>query len=427
MNINDPGFDQDSTLLVPSGGRSGGLGRSVLPQMQNSTAASAVDLDSLAGMNPLVAAANPILCAIPPLREMLAHPDPNGLRDSLLEQIANFERNARKVGIPPENIMVARYVLCTFADESIAATPWGGTAEWLRNSLLVILHKETGGGEKFFQLLNKMAEDPAHNIDLLEFLYVCLSLGFEGRFRVIEGGKAQLETVRERLAELIKRQRGDYERDLSKQWRGEVTKRAKFSNFLPLGVAAAAVALVLAVLFVFYLFRLSAHADNVAFSGINPPKPVARIVVHRQAAPPRLAAFLTDEIAKGLVVVRDEANESLVTIRGDGLFDSGSADLKPEYEAIIYRITDALNKVPGQIIVTGHTDNIPSRSIRFPSNWYLSKGRAATVSGLLQSRLDAQRTISSEGRGDTEAITPNDTPANRALNRRVEIVLKVAP
>ena len=422
MSISDPGLDQDSTLIVPSGGR-GGLGRSV--QAQQGTA-SAVDLDSLAGMNPLLAAANPILCAIPPLREMLVHPDPNGLRDSLLQQISNFEKNARKVGIAPENIMVARYVLCTFADESIAATPWGGTAEWLRNSLLVILHHETGGGEKFFQLLNKMAEDPSHNIDLLEFFYVCLALGFEGRFRVIEGGRAQLESVRERLAELIKRQRGDYERDLSKQWRGEVTKNAKFSNFLPLGVATAAVAVLLAVLFVFYLFRLNAHADQIAFSSINPPKPVARTVVHQKAAPPRLAVFLADEIAKGQVQVRDEANESVVTIVGDGLFGSGSAEVKSDYEGIIYRITDAINKVPGQVLVIGHTDNVPSRSIQFPSNWYLSKGRAASVSRMMQSRIDAQRTISVEGRGDTEAIAPNDTPENRARNRRVEIVLKVA-
>lgn len=426
MNINDPEIDQDSTLVVTSGGR-GGLGRHVQAHLSRAATASAVDLDSLAGMNPLIAAANPILCAIPPLREMLVHPDPNGLRESLLQQITHFEKNARKVGVTPENILVARYVLCTFADEAIAVTPWGGTAEWLRNSLLVSLHRETSGGEKFFQLLNKMAEDPGHNIALLEFFYVCLALGFEGRFRVIEGGKAQLDSVRERLAELIKRQRGEYERDLSRQWRGEVTRRAQFSNLLPLGVAAAVVAVILAVIFVFYLFRLSGHADKIAFSSINLTKPVPKVVVHAKAAAPRLAVFLADEIAKGLVAVKDDTNESVVTIRGDGLFSSGSAELEPEYEAIILRIAEALNKVPGQVLVIGHTDNIPSRSIQFPSNWHLSKGRAASVTSLIQTRLTAQRMISSEGRGDTEAIAPNDTPANRALNRRVEIVLKIAP
>lgn len=426
MNINDPGFDQDSTLIVPSGGR-GALGRSVQAQYSQADAGLAVDLNTLAGINRIVAAANPILCAIPPLREMLVHPDPVGLRESLLQQLSNFVENARKAGVAPEDIMAARYVLCTFADESIAATPWGGTAEWLRNSLLVLLHRETGGGEKSFQLLNKLGDDPARNIDLLEFFYVCLALGFQGRYRVIEGGRAQLDALRERVAEIIKKQRGEYERDLSRQWRGELTKNAKFSNLLPLGVVSAAVALVLAVIYVFYLFRLNAHADQVAFANINPPKLIARAIVPQKAVPPRLAVFLADEIAKNLVVVRDDANESVVTIQGDGLFGSGSADLKPEYETIIYRITEALNKVPGEVVVIGHTDNIPSRSIQYPSNWYLSKGRAASVTRLIQTRLESQRTIVSEGRGDTEAVAPNDTPANRALNRRVDILLKVAP
>lgn len=422
--MDDPGFDQDATMLIPSGGRSGGLGRNVQAQISQTGTAFSVDLDSIAGLNQLVAAANPIFCSIPPLREMLVHPDPNGLRDIQLEQISNFEKNARKFGISAETIMVARYALCTFVDEAIAATPWGGTAELARNSLLVSLHREAAGGEKFFQLLNRMAEDPASNRDLLEFFYVCLALGFEGRFRIIEGGKAQLDGVRERLAELIKRQRGEYERDLSKQWRGEVTNTAKFGSLLPFWVSVAAVAMVLAVVYVFFLFRLSAHSDNVAFSSINPPKPIEK--VRQKNIPPRLARLLADDIAKGLVEVRDEANESVVTIHGDGLFGSGSTDLKPEYEIIIFRITDALNKVPGDIMIVGHTDNIPSRSIQFPSNWHLSRGRAVSVVRLIKSRLESQRTIVSDGRGENDPIAPNDSPANRAMNRRVEILLKVA-
>lgn len=424
MDINDPGLDQDATLLIPSGGRSGGLGAAI--QAPQASAAYSLDFDSLSGINPLVTAANPILCAIPPLREMLTHPDPGGLRESMLQRIAIFEKKAREFGIAPETIMVARYALCTFVDESIAATPWGGTAEWVRSSLLVTLHGETGGGEKFFQVLNRMGEDPASNIQLLEFFYVCLALGFEGRFRVTEGGKAQLDVVRERLAELIKRQRGVCERDLSKQWRGEVVSSTKVSNLLPFWVSVGAVALVLAVVYVFYLFRLSAHVDTVAFSGINPPKPVMHTQVRQKVQAPRLAAFLADEIAKGLVVVRDEANESVVTIRGDGLFDLGNADVKDVYKGLIDRISEALNKVPGQVMVVGHTDNIPSRSIQFPSNWHLSKARAASVAGLIKTRLAGQRAVIIEGRGDTEPIAQNDNQANRALNRRVEIVLKVA-
>jgi type VI secretion system protein ImpK len=374
-------------------------------------------------MNPLVIAANPIFCSIPRLREMLVHPDPNGLRETQLVQIADFEKSARKSGVSPETITVARYALCTFIDEAIAATPWGGTAEWVRNSLLVSLHGETGGGEKFFQLLNRMAGDPGQYIDLLEFYYICLALGFEGRFRVIEGGKTQLDGVREKLAEMIKRQRGEYERDLSKQWRGESVAASNFGSLLPLWVSVAAAVLLLVIVYVFYLFRLNAHSDMVAFASINPPKAAAR--ASQKNVPPRLSRFLADEVARGLVVVRDEVHESVVTVRGDGMFDSGSTELKPEYGPLLHKITDALNQVSGQIVVIGHTDNIPSRSIQYPSNWHLSKGRAVSVARLVKSRMADQRAVTSEGRGESEPVAANDSAANRALNRRVDIVLKV--
>ncbi len=417
--MNDSSLDQDATIYIPTGGRG-------VPRFASAAQNGAMlDFDSLTGINPLVAAATPIFCSIIPLRFMLTHPDPGGLRESQLLQIANFEKFAKNAAIAPEVIMIARYALCTFVDETVAATPWGG-ADCLRNSLLLSLHKEAGGGEKFFQVLNKIAEDPARNLVLLEFFYVCLSLGFEGRFRIISGGKAQLDSAREQLALLIKRQKGEYERDLSKQWRGEMTSVAKMDNLLPFWVTLAAVTLLLAVIFIFYLFRLNAHADQVIFSSVNPPKPVIKAVLQPVKVSPRLAVLLADEITKGMVQVRDEPLESVVTIPGDGLFDSGKADLKPVYEAIIYRITDSLNQVPGQIMVIGHTDNIPSRSVQFPSNWHLSKARAASVERLIKSRLAGQRTIVSEGRAETEAIAANDTPANRALNRRVEIFLKVA-
>lgn len=419
--MNDP--DQDATLIIPTGGRGE---RSVFnAHVRLSQAGAGVDLDSLTGINPLVAAANPIFCSIPSLRGLLTHPDPFGLRILQMQQISNFENNAHGLGIASENILVARYALCTFIDEAIAATPWGGTAELVRNSLLVSLHGETGGGEKFFQLLNRMAEEPDRNIDLLEFYYVCLALGFEGRFHVIEGGKSQLEVVRERLANLIKNQRGEYERSLSQQWRGEITSNAESGSLLPFWSLVAATALILTGVYAFYLFRLNAHSDRIVYSSVNPPKPAERILSRQKNISPRLTLLLADEIARGFVAVHDDVDESIVTIRGDGLFDSGSAELKHEYYWIINRITDSLNHVAGQVMVVGHTDNIPSRSIQFPSNWHLSRERAVSVARLIGTRLTGQRAITSEGRGETEPIASNGNPANRALNRRVEILLRV--
>src|SRR5574338_117498 len=82
--------------------------------------------------------------------------DPVALRDTLAEGVRAFERKAAQLGVESRNIIAARYILCTFLDETAAGTPWGGSGVWGRNSLLVMFHNETWGGEKVFQLMAKL-------------------------------------------------------------------------------------------------------------------------------------------------------------------------------------------------------------------------------------------------------------------------------
>ena len=124
--------------------------------------------------------------------------------------------------MPTEKIVAARYALCTLIDETATSTPLGASGAWAQQGLLALFHGETGGGEKFFQLLARLAENPQANLDLLELMYVCLEFGFEGRYRVTEGGQRQLEAIRQRLLMIIRKQRGEYERDLSPNWRGRL-------------------------------------------------------------------------------------------------------------------------------------------------------------------------------------------------------------
>jgi type VI secretion system protein ImpK len=90
---------------------------------------------------------------------------------------------------------------------------------------------------------------------------------------------------------------------------------------------------------------------------------------------------------------------------------------------LIQRIGDALKEVPGNVVVAGHTDNQRVFSARFPSNWHLSQARAEAVRDMLASRAGNPARFSAEGRGDAEPIAPNDTAANRARNRRVDITV----
>jgi type VI secretion system protein ImpK len=91
------------------------------------------------------------------------------------------------------------------------------------------------------------------------------------------------------------------------------------------------------------------------------------------------------------------------------------------------RIGEALDEVQGKILVTGHTDNVPVRSLRFPSNWHLSQERALSVMQVVGERVKAKGRLEAQGRADTEPRAPNDTPTNRARNRRVEVNLVLPP
>jgi len=118
-----------------------------------------------------------------------------------------------------------------------------------------------------------------------------------------------------------------------------------------------------------------------------------------------------------------EADKTTIRIRGDGLFDSGKAEVKPAFYGLLQQIGNELNKVQGQVMVTGHTDNVPIRTLQFPSNWHLSKARADSVVKILATTSATPGRFISEGRADNEPVAPNDTPQNRALNRRVDIIL----
>lgn len=391
---------------------------------------SDVDEGLISGANPLVAAANPLLDLIPQIRATSGHPSPAMLREHLVDEIRRFEQRAQQAGIGAETILGARYCLCTALDEAAALSPWGGGGVWSAHSLLVTFHNETWGGEKFFQLLAKLSQNPAPHRDLLTLLYFCLALGFEGRFRVADNGRTQLETLRVRLLQILRRSGVDYAPDLSPHWRDVPAQTQARRLPVPLWVCAALVAMI-GMMFYFALnWRLGGQSDTVyaAVSDLRPP--TVQIAAPRPPAAaekPRLEAFLAPEIREGLVTVRDEADRSVVVLRGDGLFDSGATTVRDRYLPVIARIADALNATQGNILVRGYSDDIPIRTVRFPSNWHLSQERADAVKNILDQRLTAPARVRAEGRGEADPVAPNDSPVNRARNRRVEITLLVSP
>ena len=113
--------------------------------------------------------------------------------------------------------------------------------------------------------------------------------------------------------------------------------------------------------------------------------------------------------------------------RGDGLFSSAATSVSDGYASVLNRIAAAMNNVSGRILVVGYSDNVPIRSARFASNYELSLARAQSVTEQLQQHLSQPQRVKAEGRGESNPIAPNNSAANRARNRRVEITLLVAP
>lgn len=390
-------------------------------------AASVDSLPDAVGVNPLVAAATPLLDLIPQLRTA-SQADPVAAKNNLVQGVRAFEQAARKANVPSEQVVAARYVLCTFVDETAANTPWGGSGQWAAQSLLVTFHNESWGGEKTFQLMAKLAENPKANRDLLELIETCLALGFQGRFYVMQNGAAQLAQVRERLFEMLRKERGEPEKDLSPNWAGTKLPRSRVLNALPVWVVVAATALILTVAYLTFSSILNRKSDPV-FAGIRSlqaPQAEQRAAppISPKPVPPRLRILLAKDIAANLVDVGDYADRSVVTIRSDGFFAPASNSIPDKMQPLLDRIGAAINQVPGKVVVIGHSDNQPIRSVRFPSNWHLSTARAESVASRLATMMDPGR-IRSEGRAEAEPLAPNDTPANRAKNRRVDVQVLV--
>jgi chemotaxis protein MotB len=144
----------------------------------------------------------------------------------------------------------------------------------------------------------------------------------------------------------------------------------------------------------------------------------------RQQQMDKILSVLEQAVSEGKVDIAQDRHRIIIRIEEKGSFPSGSAELTWEFEGLLLDMAEVLADIPGQLTVEGHTDNVPIRTDRFASNWNLSAARAAAVANVLLAAgdIDPQR-LSVKGLADTRPRVPNDNPANRAKNRRVEIII----
>ncbi|WP_434525884.1 type IVB secretion system protein IcmH/DotU [Photorhabdus asymbiotica] len=371
--------------------------------------------------NPLVQAAYPLLNAMPHIRHTAKLEDSSQLRQQLIGEMYRFEKQCQQQGFSYETILGARYCLCTCLDEAVVLTSWGSDSIWSGNGLLVTFHKESSGGEKFFKLLDMLLEQPAKHIDLLELFYFCLLLGFGGRYRLIDNGLAQLETLTQRLAIRLRQVRGEYSVALSTLPPLPVNthQTSRLTHFLVF--CSLSGVLLTGSLYIGLNTRLNQQTEPVLTSIYDLPLPEAALPTESFSIA-HLRQVLQPMIEQQDITVSQNADNISVTLQGGGLFASASATLNPLYQTPLQELAKQLNLTTGKVIVRGHSDNLPIHTHTYSSNYALSLARAETVAQQLRTNLLQPQRLQVESAGAEAPLVPNTTAKNRALNRRIEII-----
>jgi type VI secretion system protein ImpK len=427
--------DNDATIMRP---RPGGRAAPAAPPPSAAPAPVAL---APTGTSRLLAAAAPVLAAIVRVgAEGSRAPDVERLKRGMVDAVRRFETEALQTGLDANSLRVARYALCATIDDVVLSTPWGSSSAWAAQTMTGIFHKEVVGGDRFFDLLERMQKDPGHHADVVELMYLLASLGFKGRYRVMQRGEAALTELREGVYRGIRARRGEYERDLSPHWRGIAAAYRALAQRVPLWLLAVGTLGLACLIYLVLDFSLAAASD-ITFTELNGLPPRGAVAIPRAALaaaapipppPPPPAApspamvdlhkFLEPEVKAGLVQVLEDPQATTVRLL-NRTFDSGSATLSAAYLPLLQRIATALKAEKGDVLVNGYTDNQPIHTVQFPSNFQLSQARADTVAKVLAAGIDDAKRVHAVGKGDADPLASNATPEGRQQNRRTDVVL----
>lgn len=395
------------------------------------------DVPVAANENIMLEAAGPLLLLLGRLRVQLMHANFANLMDQVADAVEEFDKKMRMESVPPDQIEVAKYAVCATCDDIVQQIPSPERHVWVRYSMLTRFFKERQGGVRFFEMLDKAKLDPVTNYSVLELMYACMAMGFQGIHRTSQGGAATLQQIQRNLYEVLRKVRPIVKEDLSPHWRGQDLPTEGATFRIPFWAMAALAALLLFAVFVTLRIRLDSSVEGVKIEAQKLFND-AQLSIERQAyaapAPPtprqastqlsRIRDRLSAEIAANRADASESGNNIIISVRENALFDRGKADVLPSFKEMAAKLGAALEPEPGPIRVVGHADNQPIRvhaRAQFTSNFELSVARANAVANVLKPYVTRPDRFVVEGKGDTAPIATNDTVEGKARNRRVEI------
>ena len=395
--------------------------------------------------NKLINAFSPLLGLAPELEAVSPPDNPDVLRARLLDNLTYARDNAVSAGLSLTQADKGAWFVAALLDDIALNTPWGGNSGWPRMPLVAELYGNVDAGTRFFDLTDDLMTYPARDPDLLQLVFMCLSLGFRGKHRISsDGGEAALTQLRSQMSRAMGG-RDALDQPLSPNWQGVMADDEDRGFIAPLWAIGVVCAALITAIYAGLGISLSNRGEQLyTIADILPPperaaifRPVietitepAELVVPFQlemlplftaAAPQDTARALGGREDVSLVVLVVQATEPEV-------FRSSKADLNAEYGALIASVAGVIKENQefiGQIKVVGHTDSIPvQRSNPFQSNQRLSEARAKAIAELLVATGLPASLIVYEGRAASEPIGDNATREGRARKRRVEIILQ---
>lgn len=416
-----------------------------LSQPPVSSAAGVALKRSRAHPNGLVNAFSPLLEFAPELESALPPDNPEALRTRLLDELVRARDAAVATGFPLTRADQAAWVVAALLDDLALNTPWGGASAWPRQPLVVMLRGDVDAGTQFFTRLEELERNPNQDREQLELQYLCLALGFRGKYRVPgRAGDRSLNAVRVAAARFLRNADAE-ERPLSPNWRGVTASDEPQRFIVPIWVMAALGVVIAAGIYIGLSLSLSSQAveltalvkalpppDRIEIvrappkPDTPPPPPVETVQIQlvpafQSGAPENLKMALrgTESVSLARLVVQATNPE---------VFQSSRATLTDEFQPLIASIAKVIldnQDLIGNITVVGHTDSVPlQRSNPLSTNQKLSEARAQTIADILVQDGVPQARIHSEGRAATEPVADDGTREGRALNRRVEILVE---
>ncbi len=388
-------------------------------------------------VSPLAATASPLLQLLNQLRQLRQPPDLRALRDRCLQDLRTFERQARDAGIGMELLRPAHYALCAAIDDVVLSSPWGAGSDWSKQTLVANQHPAVRDPDHFFAELRRMLAEAQRYLPVIEVMYLCLSLGFMGRYRR-ESGRAELADVRAAAHAAIAAQRVAPAPELSRHWQGVVVPHKPGNRAVPVWVAMAAAVAVSGALLLWTSANLNAASDAVQAQALSAPPTgmpqITRAAVAQPAPPPpappeptaldRLRAALQPEIDAHAVILLGTPAAPVVRLIDRSMFKPGSAAVATSSLPTLERVSAALGNERGTLRVIDYMDNQPVHTVRFPSSVQLSTARAEAVRAIVARKIGDPARVVAEGRGDADPIATNSTPEGREQNQRIEIVLQ---